>query len=325
MVKVAVLMSFYDGDLYVKDQIESILNQQVNDDIKIDLYVRDDGSPTSDLSILKQYEQDGKLTLFQEENVGVKLSFYRLMELVSDYDYYFFSDQDDIWRADKLQIMIDELLKHPSNIPVGVYSDLYVADKNANPTGKLMKKDIHIVKPYNYLSTRENIFRNYLVTGASFGINESARKLGVKLGEKFYRETTMHDAALSYMLTAVGRLIFIDEPLVYYRQHGSNLVGASNEKSLRELVISASHYLDGRIDRMYGVYQLSEIIDVPETPELKLIKKMMSSSVLFSPIYMWKLRKVLVKKHFIINEMLFVLFGIRSLKNRKLGVLNELK
>lgn len=319
MIKVAILMSYYNGDQFVEGQIESILKQQVNNDIKVDLFIRDDGSTSSDLSILKQYEHEGKIKLFQGENIGVKLSFYRLLELVTGYDFYFFSDQDDIWREDKLQIMIDELLSQPNDIPIGVYSDLYVADKDAKPTGKLMKKGNDMVKPNDYLSTKKNILRSYLVTGASFGINDSARKLGVELGEEFFRETKMHDAALSLMLTAVGRLIYIDQPLVYYRQHGENLIGASSQKSMIKLVVSASHYLDGRIDRMYGLYRLSEIIDVKETTELKLIKKMMKSNILFSPIYIWKLRKLLITKHYIINEILFILFGIHTLKKRKIG------
>ena len=90
MTKVAVLLSHYDGDNFVKEQIDSILNQKLSSNISLNLFVRDDGSPNSNLSILKKYDRLHKIKLIEGENVGVRQSFYKLMEEVQDFDYYFF-------------------------------------------------------------------------------------------------------------------------------------------------------------------------------------------------------------------------------------------
>lgn len=310
MTKVAVLMSYYDGDRFVEEQLQSIFNQQVNDDIKVDLFVRDDGSPTSDLAILKKYEQAGKLTLFQESNVGVKLSFYRLMELVADYDYYFFSDQDDIWRKDKIQIMIDELRKHPNDIPVGVYSDLYVADQDAKPTGKLMKRGKHDIKPRDPESTWEYMLRYYYVTGASLAFNAITRNVAVKMRDEFNLFPSMHDAAIGFITVMMGELVFIDEPLVYYRQHGGNLVGAIHPNKIIDNVKNLNKIIGDKVDRIYGASLFLEKSSRKDSERLKLVNKMMTKNFLYSPYYAWKLRNDIYKNHYIIMEFLFVIFGI---------------
>lgn len=318
MIKVAILMSHYDGDKFVDEQIKSILNQKVNSEIKVDLYVRDDGSPTSDLHILRKYQIDGKLTLFEEKNIGVKLSFYRLMELVSGYDYYFFADQDDIWAENKIQVMVNELRKYPKTEPVGVYSDLYVADKNAKPTGKLMKKGKHDITPGNYHSTDEYILRYYFVTGASFAFNQKARDAAILMGGDYFKKTKMHDGAMAFILVSTGKLIFIDQPLVYYRQHGGNLVGADHKQSFWKNVKDLNDFLDAKVGRLYGMYLVAEKLQVPNNERNNLIQSMFKKNFMLSPYYAWKLRKQIYKNKFVLLEILFLIFGISSVRKRQI-------
>ena len=98
--KIAVLMSTYNGEEFLRDQIESILNQEK---VNVTLYVRDDGSSDRTVEILSSYEEQGKLKLICGKNCGVGNSFMHLLYTSDqDFDFYAFSDQDDIWLPDKL-------------------------------------------------------------------------------------------------------------------------------------------------------------------------------------------------------------------------------
>ena len=99
MEKVIVLMSTYNGEKYIKQQVDSILNQE---NVSVELVVRDDGSNDNTISILKEYEKAGKLIWYTGDNKGAAYSFFDLMEYAKnrydDYCYFALSDQDDIWK-----------------------------------------------------------------------------------------------------------------------------------------------------------------------------------------------------------------------------------
>ena len=95
-MQVAVLMSTYNGEKYIRDQIDSILSQiKVN----VTLFIRDDGSTDSTVKIITQYtEKYSNIKFWVGENIGVGNSFMQLLySLTDEFDYYAFSDQDDIW------------------------------------------------------------------------------------------------------------------------------------------------------------------------------------------------------------------------------------
>ena len=107
MKNVTVLMSTYNGETYLKEQIDSILAQE---GIRVKLLVRDDGSKDSTQQILDDYSKRGLLEWYKGENLKSARSFMNLVDTVSlDADYYAFSDQDDFWEKDKLSRAIDML------------------------------------------------------------------------------------------------------------------------------------------------------------------------------------------------------------------------
>ncbi|MEK1465650.1 glycosyltransferase [Limosilactobacillus fermentum] len=316
MLKIAVLVSYYDGDKFIREQLDSILSQRVDPDLRIDVYVRNDGSPNSDLAILKEYVDKGQISLLDEENVGVKLSFFKLLQVVDGYDYYFFSDQDDVWVDNKVQLMVNEMRKYPSSIPVGVYCDLFVADKDAKPTGKVMKSGVLPVKPHDPASSSDYILRYYEVTGAGFAINRAAREMAVSMGEDVFKKTTMHDAALGFMLTSAGTLVFMDTPLTYYRQHGNNLIGVNNHHdSIIRNIKSAQTIVEGRIEKIYGLFMVNQSINVVNNKErAELVKKVMIESPWKAPVYLWKLRDYVYGKHKVLKQIIYTVFGVSMVK-----------
>ena len=93
--KVAVMMSTYNGELYIEEQIESILQQP---GVDVFLYIRDDGSSDGTLRILQKYSSTDKVHIQYGKHIGIGNSFMELLWSLPDtYDYYSFSDQDDIW------------------------------------------------------------------------------------------------------------------------------------------------------------------------------------------------------------------------------------
>lgn len=101
MKTVNVLLASYNGEKFIREQIDSILSQKTGD-FELRLFVRDDGSTDSTLSILDEYEKGEQLKLFTGENLGFAKNFLTLLMLCDEADYYAFSDHDDIWEKDKV-------------------------------------------------------------------------------------------------------------------------------------------------------------------------------------------------------------------------------
>ena len=99
-MRVAVLMSTYNGEKYLNEQIDSILSQSGN--FELSLLVRDDGSTDETINILNKYQNLGKLKWYSGKNLGPGKSFIDLLYKTHGYDYYAFSDQDDVWMTGKI-------------------------------------------------------------------------------------------------------------------------------------------------------------------------------------------------------------------------------
>lgn len=228
MRQIVVLLSTFNGEKFLETQIESILNQNgQNKDFNLKILVRDDGSTDSTIGILKRQKRIDILPSFGK-NIGVKKSFFELLSKSPVADFYFFSDQDDIWPPNKIQRFLEhyESSKIKDGIPVGIYSDLWISDENGISTGERMS--------YKYKWTKKPDYKffawNYRVTGAAFAINYDAKNLIQTVPVSWQSEINMHDSFIALLLSIVGQIIQIDEPLLFYRQHGGNLVGASNRK-----------------------------------------------------------------------------------------------
>lgn len=122
---VTVLMSTYNGEKYLKEQIDSILSQV---DVDVRLVIRDDGSTDNTVGVIKEYSQRNSNVEFTVgKNIGYANSFLTLIQMAGDSDYYAFSDQDDIWKKNKLSTAVDKI----NGIPYVVYaSNLEMVSEN---------------------------------------------------------------------------------------------------------------------------------------------------------------------------------------------------
>ena len=232
--KIAVLLATYNGGRYLAKQLDSILNQSYQNFL---IVVRDDGSTDSTVALLEDYidRHDGKVHLLVADNInrGASGSFSCLIEYVLankqalglDEAYMMFSDQDDLWFEDKIEKQIIEMLaaertnSEADPAPVLVHCDLQVvSEQNVLISESFVR--------YQGLEIARNSFPNLLVsnlvTGCTAFINESLARQAVPVA----KQAVMHDWWLALVAAAFGQLIYLDMPLVSYRQHDNNTIGA---------------------------------------------------------------------------------------------------
>lgn len=216
MEKIAVLMSTYNGEKYLKQQIDSILRQNVN--AKVDLWVRDDGSNDTTCDILQSYAEAGKLNWYNGKNLHSASSFMNLIKNVKYYDYYAFADQDDIWEVNKLKISLEKI-RDFNKIPTLFFSNASLVDAELNPIGR-------------------NVYRNYPkldfdtlccaggLLGCTMVFNDKLAEALRITPDKV--NIIMHDFHAAQVCKALnGKIIYSHQPLVKYRQHSNNVVGVS--------------------------------------------------------------------------------------------------
>ncbi|HFI0254757.1 TPA: glycosyltransferase family 2 protein [Streptococcus suis] len=216
-MKVNILMSTYNGQQFLAEQIRSIQDQTYTD---WTLLIRDDGSSDQTKDLLHDFaRQDSRIRLIDVEetkNLGVIKSFHRLVHY-EQADYYFFSDQDDVWLPDKLAISLQEAQSYKTDQPLMVYMDLTVVDQDLQVmTESMIRSQSHHANTQLVQELTENT-----VTGGVSMINHSLAGLWTKT-----EDIIMHDWYLALLASAFGQLVFIDKAGELYRQHADNVLGA---------------------------------------------------------------------------------------------------
>lgn len=207
---VAVLMSTYNGAEYLREQIESILRQK---DVKLELYIRDDGSMDETSSILKEYAEYGNIHVELAENLGVIASFMELLYNVpKQYDFYAFADQDDFWLEEKLKVAIDKIKDGDS--PQLYFSRKTYVDKNLQQI------------PLNDYEVRGTsigfALMNSCASGCTMVFNNSLHEK-LCLWHPEPRYMSMHDAWVYIVASAIGEVIYDSDSYILYRQHDDNI------------------------------------------------------------------------------------------------------
>lgn len=219
--KTAILLCTYNGERYLREQIDSIISQSYNNWC---LFVSDDGSSDSTIRIVQEYQSvlgSEKLKLVKGPGKGFASNFMSLTKIVpEDFDYYAFSDQDDIWLKDKLLIAIAKLEENKtSNMPKVYCGRTTLVDEKNNTIGK------------SPLFTKAPSLKNALVQSIAGGntmmLNKKAFTIVSQTPEQC--EIVSHDWWI-YIITSAagGQIIYDANPTIRYRQHTGNLVGSNS-------------------------------------------------------------------------------------------------
>ena len=212
-MKLAVLMSTYNGEKFIRQQIDSILAQQCQADVE--LIVRDDGSTDSTRQILETYAQAGKLRWYHGENLKPAKSFLDLVCHCPGYDYYAFADQDDYWHPNKLQSGMDML--GSDTRPAMAFANARLVDENLEYLGRNV---------YNKVPNHD--FYSVLCGGGILGCTVTFNSQLAQLVQTYPNpeKLIMHDSYIAILCTLFdGKIHFDNNPHMDYRQHGHNVVG----------------------------------------------------------------------------------------------------
>lgn len=236
-MKIAILLATYNGEKFLREQIDSILHQTNKSWI---LYIRDDGSCDQTVAIINEYTSLYDNIILLSDSVlkrGACSNFLSMLENV-DADYYLFCDQDDVWFSTKVDILVEILLLEESRynqMPILINTDLVITDEALNIIAPSMwnNKVDHLEIAKKYLCVTN------FVTGCTVIFNNEAKRCAFPVS----RHATMHDHWLAMSIMASGGKIFsIPVATSYYRQHASNALGAFRKKGIFDISYNKKLY-----------------------------------------------------------------------------------
>lgn len=222
MFQIIILMSTYNGQQYVAEQIESILNQK---GVLVKLLVRDDGSCDGTKKIVKEYAKKYKnVTLIEGENVGFVNSFSELVYegLNNEFkaDYFAFADQDDIWLPSKLLNACVFLSKVDKGIPALYESNSMKVDAQKREIGLFLTKDLN------------KYSRGFsLINGSVQGCGMTFNRKAAEIYSTNPPHKSWHDRWMFLLCYFLGQTYYDPTVQFYYRIHGNNVLGNNNAKS----------------------------------------------------------------------------------------------
>lgn len=214
-----IIMPTYNGEKFLKEQIDSLLNQTYRN---IRILISDDSSKDRTPEILKQYEKkDTRVEVFlQKENLGVVKNIEFLLKKVKN-PYYMLSDQDDVWLQEKVEKSLEALEKNKADM---VFGDLEVVDEKLNTIYPSFNEFMGLNRKIKKYSKKYQI--NYLyncVTGCT--ILAKKETINYILPIPTESKYCIHDHWMGIMVAINGTLAYMPEKYIKYRQHGGNVVG----------------------------------------------------------------------------------------------------
>ena len=230
---VAILLATFNGARHLQDQLASISAQTYQG---WHLIAADDGSEDNTLAILEQFsdQHPGRVSLLNGPSTGsARDNFLHVLEHAPHAAYYAFCDQDDVWKPQKLALLVEACQQveneTSSDTPCAVYSDLAVVDENLEVLAPSFMEHI-AVDPLG-ISLGSLLVENS-IPGCAMLFNDCLRSTFSKYAGPF-DDVVMHDWWIALIAKALGRLDFVNAPLVAYRQHATNALGAVQRRGLR--------------------------------------------------------------------------------------------
>lgn len=226
---VIVLLSTYNGEKYLEEQLDSIFAQ---DKVNVSMFVRDDGSTDRTCSILEKYSKNYPLKWYVGENIGVCSSYMELVSRCEVVDYYAYSDQDDYWYPNKLY-EATKLIGENDN-PILYVSNLTVVDEHRN----------FIAMHWDSLDPHRNLIQRFDKLGVNACTMVMNKKMMVLLKSDKYKprndlmKQIYHDRWTVFIADLIAYTIYDHNSYIDYRQHSSNTAGFFKRNTLYKRIIN---------------------------------------------------------------------------------------
>lgn len=303
--RIEILMAAYNGAPYIGEQIDSILCQT---DTNWHLTISDDGSTDGTDAIIDEYARQypNKVQrVYSGRRFGGAKEHFFWMTAQCDAEYIAYCDDDDTWRADKLEklrkAMQDAEARLGNDTPILVFSDQTVTDDKLNTLAlSLMRYQKQYFEHFDYRS----ILMQNVVTGGAMMVNRALARLALQCADS--SQVIMHDWWMAAVAARFGEIVYIDEPLGAYRQHGSNSVGAKDVRSAGyvQRALSNSANVKGALQRKKAQAAVFEqtyaaLHHDADRAFLREFEKAHSG-----PLFYWKNRDLIHGSHRLIGMML---------------------
>ncbi len=266
MERISIALCTYNGAAYLKEQLDSIASQSRLPD---EMIVRDDHSTDNTVEIIRSFIRNAPFPVHFEINLS-NLGFCRNFETAIQQcggDIIFLSDQDDVWHKDKIRNMLSYLKQFPD--AGGVFCNAVVTDHLLHPKGFTAWDTIGFnarkQEQFRKGKAFEQLIRRNMATGATLAFRASFKKLILPIPDSW-----VHDGWIALLIAAVSGMGIISEPLLYYRQHGDNQIGAAKkgvwERITESIEIDRESYYDADI----RAYQAAYLRLLPHLDDKKL-------------------------------------------------------
>jgi len=227
-MKISIAMCTYNGAEFLPAQLQSIIAQSRPAD---EIVICDDSSTDNTRNLLEKFAAESSIPVtlhFNDQNLGSVKNFERAITLCTG-DVIALSDQDDVWRSDKLRLFETVLNNSPS---AGiVFSDAAIIDEQLNPLHRRMWDEVgfdaHKRKLVKTGRALEVLVTGWTVTGATMAFRSRFVKLSLPIPDGI---AMIHDGWIALTIAAVADVVAIDEPLIQYRQHAQQQIGAPARK-----------------------------------------------------------------------------------------------
>ena len=227
-MKISIAMCTYNGAAFLPAQLQSIMAQSRPPD---QIVICDDGSTDNTRSLLENFAAESSIPIklhFNQQNLGSVKNFEQAITLCTG-DIIALSDQDDVWRTDKLKLFENVLYKSPS---AGmVFSDAAIVDENLKPLDRRMWDEVgfdaHKRKLVRTGRALEVLITGWTVTGATMAFRSRFVKLSLPIPDGI---AMIHDGWIALTIAAVADVVAVEEPLIQYRQHAQQQIGAPAPK-----------------------------------------------------------------------------------------------
>lgn len=296
-LNIAILLSSYNGAKFLTQQLDSLFAQNYT---SFKLFVRDDRSQDATLDILQNY--DLKL-LPSNTNLGAKDSFFTLLNYTikkSEFDYFMFCDQDDVWWSDKIEKTLKKMKCMEATygaIPLLVHTDLELVDESLKTIASSMWK-------YEHILPNKNAFGRLLIqntiTGNTVMINRALAEKCLTIPNG----AIMHDWWLGLVASQFGKIGFIAKPTIKYRQHSNNSIGVKKFKINFYLLLKSLVVYLFRPNRLY-LQELQSNID-----QARCFLRLYSSTLDDDRIKLLQDFVSLPKKNFVMRKIIIIKYKL---------------
>lgn len=247
MDKIEVLMAVYNGSAYIREQIDSILNQTYEN---WHLTISDDGSTDGTDLIADEYaaKYPEQITrVYSGVRFGNARDHFMWLSENCTSRYMLYSDQDDVFNPEKMSRLMNAMQNAERqwgrDLPILVFSDQTVVDEKLNVIEpSLMRCQKQAFDSFDYHAL---LIQN-VVTGGAMMVNRPLCSLAVQCRSR--ERIIMHDWWMAATAARFGKIIYLDEPLSLYRQHGGNSVGAKR--------VGSAGYIAGMMGNLRGVREM---------------------------------------------------------------------